>query len=325
METNITTTPFPEFTLLEVKKHDGYIYDITKFIGEHPGGKEITLDHLGTDASSIFINPAVHEHSAAAYRMLDEYKVGILKSAVVVNRLTQKNEMQEIVDITKPIIPQIPKLGDKYQEWIHSQCGLKKIIIFDSFLEMFTRWPWHYIFILWSPFIYYMLKQGAASTSLSVNVSMFIVGLLSFSIVEYILHRFVFHLSSKTTFWNYFHFFAHGIHHLTPNDSTRLTFPPTFSAVIAFGIFQLPGNVFPVEIGPHAFLAGLATGFVMYDTAHYYFHHGDATWLPTFLQRMKTTHLNHHYKDDTANFGVTSPLFDWVFGTLSKSAPQAAS
>jgi len=165
-----------------------------------------------------------------------------------------------------------------------------------------------------------MLNKGLEHLSVVQTLLMFACGLLSWSIVEYIIHRFIFHIATDSTLWNYFHFFAHGIHHLTPNDSTRLTFPPTFSGVIALALTWVPGTVFSVETGIHAFLAGLATGFVLYDTAHYYYHHGDATWLPQFLQKMKSTHLNHHYKDDTANFGVTSPLFDWVFGTLSKSS-----
>lgn len=163
-----------------------------------------------------------------------------------------------------------------------------------------------------------MLKQGLNHVSVLHTIVMFTFGLLSWSIVEYTLHRFVFHMTTNTTMWNYVHFFAHGIHHITPNDSTRLTFPPTFSGVIALGIAQLPG-IIPETTGIHSFLAGLATGFVLYDTAHYYFHHGDASWLPSFLQKQKSLHLNHHYKDDSTNFGVTSPLFDWVFGTLPKA------
>lgn len=173
-----------------------------------------------------------------------------------------------------------------------------------------------------------MLAKGGEHLAGAQMGAMYLVGLLSWSIVEYGLHRFVFHMHTTTTGWNYFHFFAHGIHHLTPNDSTRLTFPPTFSALIALGLLQVPGLV-SVATGIQPYLAGLATGFVLYDTAHYYFHHGDAPWLPAFLQQMKTSHLNHHYKDDYANFGVSSPLFDWVFGTLTKpglSKPlQAAS
>lgn len=318
------------YSLTQVSKHDnessawvvieGYVYDVTTFLAEHPGGKEIVLSHLGTDATQAFTNDALHAHSDTAFSILARYRVGVLESANAVDRTEQSKKLSQLVDPTKPIIPQIPKLGKQYGPWIHSQC-FTKIIIFDSFLEAFTRWPWWYIFIMWTPFVVYMLKQGLQHVPVSQALLMFALGLLSWSIVEYTLHRFVFHLATETTMWNYFHFFAHGIHHITPNDSTRLTFPPTFSGVIALALAQLPG-VIPVATGIQPFLAGLATGFVLYDTAHYYFHHGEATWLPTFLQKQKSIHLNHHYKNDNANFGVTSPLFDWVFGTMCDKTPQ---
>jgi len=320
------TTSATVFTLDQVSKHnneksawmviEGHVHDVTNFIADHPGGKEIVLDHLGTDATKIFTSDALHAHSQTAFAMLARYRIGVVESANIVDRTTHNYKLSQLVDVSKPILPQIPKLGNQYAPWIHSQYGLNKIIIFDGFLENFTRWAWYYIFFLWTPFIIYMLNKSMEYTSASLTILMFLVGMLSWSVVEYTLHRFVFHMSTDSTMWNYFHFFAHGIHHLTPNDSTRLTFPPTFSGVIALAIAQLPGAVFPVWTGIHAALAGVSTGFVLYDTAHYYFHHGEATWLPTFLQKMKSTHLNHHYKNDNANYGVTSPLFDWIFGTL---------
>jgi len=321
------------FTPAQVKEHnhessawltiEGYVYDVTTFLVEHPGGKEIVLSRLGTDATSVFTDDSLHTHSNTAFSMLARYRIGVVESATIVDRTANK-KLAGLVDTEKPILPQIPKLGDQYVPWIHSQC-LTKIIIFDNFLEAFTRWPWWYIFIMWTPFIVYMLKQGLQHMSVPYTLLMFAFGLLSWSIVEYTLHRFVFHVTTDTTMWNYFHFFAHGIHHLTPNDSTRLTFPPTFSGVIALVLAQLPSAVIPVATGIQPFLAGLAMGFVLYDTAHYYFHHGEATWMPSFLQKQKSIHLNHHYKDDSTNFGVTSPLFDWVFGTLPQKPLQTGS
>ena len=54
---------------------------------------------------------------------------------------------------------------------------------------------------------------------------------------EYLIHRFGFHVETETIPGNFYHFFAHGAHHLFPMDKTRLTFPPFFSAALAFGIY----------------------------------------------------------------------------------------
>jgi len=320
----MTTDKLKRYEMDEVKKHDsegdawmvvdGYVHDITCFIEEHPGGKEIMMDHLGKDVSELFVDERVHAHGAVAYNMLAKYRIGTLNKASLVDK-TSDEELSKLVDVNKPILPQIASLGDKYNSWIHSQMGLKEITIFDNVLENFSRYPWWYIFIMWPPFIVFAMNISFQSAGFIKTPLLFCCGCLSWAIIEYILHRFVFHMYTTTTFWNQFHLFAHGIHHLTPNDSSRLTFPPMFSFVIASIIYQVT-NFIRHETGIHGFLAGLAFGFMLYDAIHFYFHHGDAPWLPGFLKKMKSAHLNHHYKDDTTNFGVTSQLFDYVFGTV---------
>jgi len=309
----------------EVSKHnkendawmvvDGYVHDVTSFLNDHPGGQDILMDHLGKDVSSIFVDPRVHDHGPVAFKMLTQYRIGVLNKGSVVDKAADQQNLNKLVDLNKAILPQIPELGEKYAPWIHSQMGLKEIIIFDNFLENFSRYPWWYIFIMWPPFIAFALTVSFRSAGLIKTPLLFIIGALSWAVIEYILHRFVFHMQTSTTFWNQFHFFAHGIHHLTPNDSSRLTFPPTFSFAIASLVYQLTHFV-REESGIHGYFAGLAFGFMLYDAIHFYFHHGDAPWLPGFLKKMKSAHLNHHYKDDTTNFGVTSQLFDYLCGTL---------
>ncbi|EFA78529.1 Fatty acid hydroxylase [Heterostelium album PN500] len=172
----------------------------------------------------------------------------------------------------------------------------------------------------WIPTISYTFYVSAtqSNSSLLFSTFVFFFGLFSWSFIEYILHRFVFHIETSSYWGNFFHFFIHGIHHLTPYDSTRLTFPPTFSALIAVGFWKLFQR-FPDSLQANGFnwalYGGIACGYMLYDTIHYYFHHGDISWFPAKLKEFKTNHLNHHYKDDTKNFGITSTIFDIIFGT----------
>lgn len=69
----------------------------------------------------------------------------------------------------------------------------------------------------------------------------------------------------------------------------------------------------------HALYAGGALGYMLYDTCHFYFHHGDRFKNNSYIKWMKKRHMIHHYKDSTKNFGVTSPLFDIIFGTSDDS------
>eukprot|EP01132_Coremiostelium_polycephalum_P006737 gene6737-8353_t len=335
---------------------DGVVYDITEFLYEHPGGSDVVMEYLGKDISKIFLDERSHEHSEAAYNMLKRYEIGTLqgyrKSGPTVYEIIKSKEklktignnnsnssnsnggdkknddidddsLFKLINVEKAILPQLDLLsgGKKYERWIHSQIGLKQIIIFDSFLEAFTRWPWWYIFILWIPIITttFTVSLLQPKSNLLFSTIVFSSGLFIWAFVEYLLHRFVFHLSTSGYWGNFFHFFIHGIHHITPNDSTRLTFPPMFSVVIGYAFYRLFLN-FPTHLQENGFnwalYGGIALGYMLYDTLHYYFHHGDISWLPSIFKAMKTNHLNHHYKDDVKNFGVTSPIFDYVFGTI---------
>jgi 4-hydroxysphinganine ceramide fatty acyl 2-hydroxylase len=79
----MSNTELPQYDMLDVCKHDtetdawmvieGYVHDITAFLYDHPGGKDILMDHLGKDATTIFNSEKVHAHGAIAYKMLSKY------------------------------------------------------------------------------------------------------------------------------------------------------------------------------------------------------------------------------------------------------------
>ncbi|CAL9242698.1 unnamed protein product [Arabidopsis halleri] len=78
------------FTLAEVSQHsssqdcwiviDGKVYDVTKFLDDHPGGDEVILTSTGKDATDDFEDVG---HSSTAKAMLDEYYVGDIDTATV--------------------------------------------------------------------------------------------------------------------------------------------------------------------------------------------------------------------------------------------------
>jgi len=186
----------------------------------------------------------------------------------------------------------------------------------SNFMEFFSHVHPTTPIVLYGPIIGLMLYLAFVRNQLSflVVLGFFVLGVLTWTLLEYVIHRYVFHYEPKTRLGKLLHFIMHGVHHDYPNDATRLVMPPIISvplAVLFYAIFFLTlGRFAP------AALAGFGFGYVCYDTIHYATHHfamkrGVWRWL-------KQYHLRHHYQDDQAGYGVSSPLWDYVFRTTRK-------
>lgn len=195
--------------------------------------------------------------------------------------------------------------------------------LFESkFMEFFSHVHPATPVILYVPVIAYMLYRAFAEGNMSILtvVILFLLGVLMWTLLEYIVHRYVFHYEPKTRAGKFLHFMMHGVHHDYPNDASRLVLPPVISvpmAVLLYFVFEFAFGRFAPAIS-----AGFGVGYVSYDTLHYATHHFAmknrvGMWL-------KQYHLRHHYQDDEAGYGVSSPLWDYVFGTTRKEAPKRA-
>src|SRR5688572_21302802 len=93
----------------------------------------------------------------------------------------------------------------------------------------------------------------------------------------------------------------------------RLVMPPVLGFAIAFPIMLIAYSILPIKIA-HAIMAGAKFGYICYDLTHYHLHH--ARPFGKHLREMKTYHLAHHYKNYELGYGITSKIWDNVFGTL---------
>jgi sterol desaturase/sphingolipid hydroxylase (fatty acid hydroxylase superfamily) len=168
-----------------------------------------------------------------------------------------------------------------------------------------------YIFL---PVIGYFLYKSIAEFSLSfLTIFSFIVlGIIVWTFTEYTLHRFIFHFNPKSKIGLQIHFIFHGVHHDYPNDSKRLVMPPSVSIPLAslfYFLFKaIIGNMF---VAP--FFVGFIFGYLCYDMTHYAVHHFNMH--NKFWLAIKNHHMKHHYQDASKGFGVSSPVWDEVYGT----------
>ena len=135
------------------------------------------------------------------------------------------------------------------------------------------------------------------------------------TLLEYFLHRVVFHIDSALPDQRLFiliHFFVHGIHHYLPSDKMRLVMPPALFVCLALPLVKLAFLIFPYYYAL-AVISGTVTGYICYDCTHYVLHHQH---LPAFWRSLKSYHLAHHYKNYELGYGVTSSFWDHIFGTV---------
>lgn len=153
-------------------------------------------------------------------------------------------------------------------------------------------------------------KQGLGFLTLGI---LLVLGVLLWTFIEYMLHRYMFHFVPKNKALKTFFFLTHGYHHEFPDDKLRLVAPPLmyWSLFLVFSTtyFLLFGQRFWAPL-----FAGTVIGYLGYDMVHYYSHHarpksGIGKWLRSY-------HLLHHFSDSETRYGISTPLWDFVFGTF---------
>ena len=189
----------------------------------------------------------------------------------------------------------------------------------NQYLEYLTKTHPLVIWGLYIPIFGFMLYHS--NTKLQIGLSqvalVVIAGMFSWSLFEYVIHRFVFHFFAESEKAKKIVYVIHGNHHEYPRDKERLFMPPVPSLIIAatfFVIFYLVAGLFGVANYVFAFFPGFVFGYLIYGTMHYAIH----AWNPPFkwMKPLWRNHHLHHYKNVELGFGVSSTLWDHVFGTM---------
>ncbi|MBO9701620.1 MAG: sterol desaturase family protein [Sporocytophaga sp.] len=141
---------------------------------------------------------------------------------------------------------------------------------------------------------------------------LFLGGFLFFTLIEYLVHRFVFHMEPTSNFKKKIQYNMHGVHHEFPKDKDRLAMPPLLSITLALVLFAIFYSLMDTKV--FGFLPGLLTGYASYLFVHFIVH----AYAPpkNIFKELWVNHAIHHYKDNSTVFGVSSPLWDYVFGTM---------
>ena len=232
-------------------------------------------------------------------------------------------KIHKFLDLSRPLFPQIWYGGFSkqfYLEQVHRPRhyrGGDSAPLFGNFLEPLSKTAWWVIPTVWLPPVMYGTYYGFKGLSTTPEaVSYWFLGVFLWSLVEYVLHRCLFHLDyylPDNRVGITAHFLLHGIHHYLPMDKYRLVMPPTLFIVLAIPFWKLAHFVFAYnQFAAVEVFSGGIFGYICYDLTHYFLHHRN---LPSYYRELKKYHLQHHFADFENGFGVTSRFWDNIFGT----------
>jgi len=293
------------------------LYDVSAFASKHPGGAKVLKAVAGQDLT-MYMNGSQriiqlkHEHSKSAYDILERYAID------------QSIEQDSLLDSKNAILWRVGDLHESYWRWIHQPFDGTLRLFESDFLERLTRTAWWVVPMVWLPIIFYfyacglnlMYERLGLSSGCIVAGTLFLAGILCWTLLEYVLHRGLFHWQPDPKSYGQitFHFLLHGLHHKTPMDGDRLVFPPTAALIIVAIFYTFYRLLLPYPIFC-CFCSGKLFGYVCYDMVHFYLHHGSPE-PHSSLHYRKVYHHNHHFKDVDLAFGISTTLWDYVFGTV---------
>ena len=199
------------------------------------------------------------------------------------------------------------------QTYTPKKTGGKRIFK-SHFVEFFTNTPAYVaisMFLLSGILMSYYSYYNEILNATQILI-LFPFGLFSFTLVEYFMHRYVFHMEITTRIKEKVQYGTHGVHHEYPNDLGRVVMPPLLSIPLASILFFIA--FFVAGKWAYAFMAGFFTGYGLYLFVHYIVH---AWKMPkNALKTLWIYHNIHHFQDEDVAFGVTSHIWDRAFGTM---------
>lgn len=188
----------------------------------------------------------------------------------------------------------------------------RRIRLFKSErLEKLTLMSPRVFAVTWGLLLPLIAWTGWGNATAEVGAGLAVGGLLFWTLFEYAMHRYLFHLKMEQPLVQWLVFVIHGNHHENPGDPLRDLMPLSVSLPVS----ALMWSASVLLLGPAGtwFFLGWLSGYVFYDAIHYACHHGEMrSGLGAALKRH---HMRHHHVDDTGNFAISAIFWDRILGS----------
>jgi sterol desaturase/sphingolipid hydroxylase (fatty acid hydroxylase superfamily) len=102
---------------------------------------------------------------------------------------------------------------------------------------------------------------------------------------------------------------------VSPRDRNKILVHPLYGLVVSTLVYGILYAIFRNAASAAVVLTGIWTGFLYYEAVHYRVHFSLSG--SGFIARQRRTHFYHHFTNNKECFGVTTPLWDYVFRTTA--------
>jgi dihydroceramide fatty acyl 2-hydroxylase len=165
--------------------------------------------------------------------------------------------------------------------------------------------------LVWPPVAMLLLVTGLTGVSVPASLGLWVAGLFVWTFSEYVLHRWVFHWVGPTEGLRRLWYPVHHMHH-DVQERDRLLAPPLLSIPLFF-VFLGLFSWWPGAPWMYPLFSGFIVGYLAYDYIHFYTHF--ARPRSALGKGLRRRHLQHHFAFEDRWFGVSTPLWDYVFRT----------
>lgn len=170
------------------------------------------------------------------------------------------------------------------------------------------------IYIIIAAGLLYFGYSIEAANTVFAGIALFFGAIFFWTFFEYFFHRYINHLDEyfpESKWARKIAFTIHGVHHEYPRDKERLIMPPVPGLIIVAILYLVFWLLLDDLV--YAFMPGFMCGYLLYTYVHFSVHKRKA---PSFLKVQYRHHALHHYKYPEKAFGVSTTLWDHVFGTM---------
>ncbi len=135
-------------------------------------------------------------------------------------------------------------------------------------------------------------------------------GVVLWTFLEYCIHRWLGHKHRNNPFA------AEHIRHHSQGNYFAPPWKKAGAAVVVAALLFFPSWAVVGPIVGGAFTVGFVACYLTYEVVHRRQH--THAGLGPYGRWLRRHHFFHHFADPSKNHGVTTPIWDWVFGTLAQ-------